>query len=200
MRKLIAIVVIALFMGCGQSGQKKEEDLSSYIDPTIGNVSRFLVPTYPTMHLPNQMLRVFPVKKERGYISDQVDAFPLQVMTHRKDGFFRMKVIQGDITDASWKQHMNIDHDLEKVHPWFFSTYLVDDGIWVSFTPGEKSAIYKFDFSSNDKRNILIEGTEEMKSVVVEDGIFTFEDQLKYTTRGIDPITRMVTARDFNSG
>ena len=89
MRKLIAIVVIALFMGCGQSGQKKEEDLSSYIDPTIGNVSRFLVPTFPTMHLPNQMLRMFPIKKD--YISDQVDAFPLQVTQHRSKGIFQMK-------------------------------------------------------------------------------------------------------------
>ncbi len=50
------------------------EENTQYIDPTIGNVSRFLVPTYPTMHLPNQMVRMFPVKLD--YISDQVDGIP----------------------------------------------------------------------------------------------------------------------------
>ncbi|MCK7531365.1 MAG: hypothetical protein MZV63_10175 [Marinilabiliales bacterium] len=57
-----------------------------------------------------------------------------------------MKVTLGEITDSSWKQKMNIDHDLEVVHPWFYSTYLIDDNIRVSFTPGEKCAIYKIDF------------------------------------------------------
>ena len=29
-------------------------DNAQYVDPTIGNVSRLLVPTFPTYHLPNQ--------------------------------------------------------------------------------------------------------------------------------------------------
>jgi len=116
-----------------------QQDFTKYVDPTIGNVSRFLVPTYPTIQLPNQMIRMYPVKKD--YISDQVEAFPLQVTSHRSKGLFKMKVMSGDITSGSWKRKMNIDHDLEKVHPWFYSTYLIDDDIRVSFTPGEKCAI-----------------------------------------------------------
>ena len=115
-----------------------QEDFTKYVDPTIGNVARFLVPTYPTFHLPNQMIRMFPVKKD--YISDQVDAFPFQVTSHRRAGILQMKVSLGEITNVSWKKKMNIDHDLEVVHPWLYSTYLIDDDIRVSFTPGEKCA------------------------------------------------------------
>ncbi len=60
-------------------------------------------------------MRMFPVKKD--YISDQVDAFPLQATRHRRPGIFQMKVTLGDITNASWKNKMNIDHDLEIVQP-----------------------------------------------------------------------------------
>jgi hypothetical protein len=32
-----------------------------YVNPYIGAISHMLVPTYPTTHLPNSMMRVFPV-------------------------------------------------------------------------------------------------------------------------------------------
>lgn len=34
-----------------------------FVNPYMGNISHLLVPTYPTIHLPNSMLRVYP---ERG--------------------------------------------------------------------------------------------------------------------------------------
>lgn len=98
--KLITLMII--FQGL-TSNLYSQEDFTKYIDPTIGNVSRFLVPTFPTMHLPNQMLRMVPVKAD--YISDQVTAFPLQIPAHRnRPGLFLMKVTLGDIVDNSWKQ------------------------------------------------------------------------------------------------
>ncbi len=169
-----------------------QEDFTKYVDPTIGNVARFLVPTYPTIHLPNQMIRMFPVKKD--YISDQVSAFPLQVVSHRSAGILQMKVSLGEITNSTWKQKMNIDHDLEIVKPWFYSTYLIDDDIRVSFTPGEKCAIYKIDFPSAEKKNILIQGKGEMKCSVNDGASFTFEEKIDYTTRGTNPVTRTMLA------
>jgi hypothetical protein len=74
---LIALLSILSFT---TSLAQETDDNTKYIDPTIGNVSRFLVPTYPTIHLPNQMLRMFPVKQD--YISDMVQAFPFQVPAH----------------------------------------------------------------------------------------------------------------------
>lgn len=51
-----------------------------------------------------------------------------------------------------------IDHDLEVVHRLLYSTHLMDDNIRVSFTAGEKCAIYKIAFPDCDKKN-LMEGT-----------------------------------------
>ena len=82
MKKVIATAVLSL---CLISSIFSQEDNTKYVDPTIGNVAQLLVPTYPTMHLPNQMIRMFPVKYD--YLGDQIDAFPLQVVTHRRNRF-----------------------------------------------------------------------------------------------------------------
>ena len=187
-RKSLVVVMLSV---CSVVNSFSQEDFTKYIDPTIGNVAQFLVPTYPTMHLPNQMIRMFPVKQD--YISDQVEAFPMQVTSHRQAGILQMKVTNGEITNSSWNQKMNIDHDLEVVHPWLYSTYLIDDNIRVSFSPGEKCAIYKIDFPDADKRNLLIKGSSEMKSIF-KDGIFTFEEKASETTRGLNPVKMVVTA------
>tara|TARA_B100000809_G_C15138466_1_gene531787 strand:- start:2087 stop:4327 length:2241 start_codon:yes stop_codon:yes gene_type:complete len=189
MKNIITIALLFLYCITPTFGQ---EDNTKYVDPTIGNVARFLVPTYPTIQLPNQMLRMFPIKKD--YISDQVDAFPLQVTSHRRPGIFQMKVTLGKIQEASWKNKMNIDHDLEVVHPWLYSTYLIDDAIRVSFTPGEKAAIYKFEFPEAAQKNILIKGSGAMKSVSNKGNSFSFVETIKYKTRGTNPVTRVMYA------
>ncbi|MCX6335665.1 MAG: GH92 family glycosyl hydrolase, partial [Bacteroidia bacterium] len=189
-RRLKESITIAVLSVCSVISSFSQEDFTKYIDPTIGNVVPFLVPTYPTMHLPNQMIRMFPVKQD--YISDQVDAFPLQVVSHRSAGILQMRVTLGEITNSSWKQKMNIDHDLEVVHPWLYSTYLIDENIRVSFTPGKKCAIYKIEFPDADKKNLLIKGSDEMKSTYDKKGTFTFEEKVGETTRGMNPVTAEV--------
>ncbi len=169
-----------------------QEDYTKYIDPKIGNVSRFLVPTYPTFHLPNQMLRMFPVKKD--YISDELSAFPLQVVSHRSAGILQMKLSLGEISSSSWKEQMIIDHDLEVVHPWYYSTYLIDDDIRVSFVPGAKSAMYKIEFPNGKRKNILIKGKDEMTGTASAGGSFTLKEKIVYKTRGIFSETRTMYA------
>ena len=192
LQKSLAIAI--LFVSASTTSFAKE-DFTKYIDPTIGNVSRFLVPTYPTFQLPNQMIRMVPVKKD--YISDQVEAFPLQVAGHRNKGLFQMKVTLGDITSDSWKHKMNIDHDLEVVHPWLYSTYLIDDNIRVSFTPGEKCAIYKIEFPEADTKNIIFKGTDELVGSSNDASSFAFEEKIEYKTRGVEPVTRVMSVFIF---
>ncbi len=189
MKKIILCFALAVFFSHSSSAQ---EDFTKYIDPKIGNVAQFLVPTYPTMHLPNQMLRMFPVKPD--YISDQVEAFPLQVVSHRSKGILQMKVTLGEINKTSWQQKMTIDHDLEVVRPWVYSTYLIDDDIRVNFAPGKKTAIYKIDFPSNKQKNILIQGTEDMQANTIDITSFTLKEKIKYTTRGENAVTREMYA------
>ena len=42
-------------VAAGASAQKQPVD---YVNPYIGNISHLLVPTFPTIHLPNSILRV----------------------------------------------------------------------------------------------------------------------------------------------
>ncbi len=189
LKKIAIIIVLSV---CSMVSSFAQEDFTKYIDPTIGNVARFLVPTYPTIHLPNQMIRMFPIKKD--YISDQLDAFPLQVVTHRSAGIMQMRVGLGEISAQSWRQKMNIDHDLEVVHPWFYSTYLIDEDIRVSFVPGVKSAVYKIDFPEGKKKNILIKGKGEMTGASIAGESFTLKEKIVYKTRGIFSETRIMYA------
>ncbi len=180
--------VLTLF--CLQSCTKAErqEDLSLYIDPTIGNVSRFLVPTYPTFHLPNQMLRMIPQKKD--YISDEVEAFPLQVAAHRDKGLFRMKVATGSKSENAVEKKMYMDHDLEIMHPWHYSTYLIEDDICLSFTPGKKSAMFKIDFPAGTDKHILIQGSDDLRGHSAPESVFRLVDKIRYKTRGLNSVTR----------
>lgn len=168
----------------------QETDNTKYIDPTIGNVSRFLVPTYPTIHLPNQMLRMFPVKQD--YISDMVQAFPFQVPAHRRKGILQMKTTLGDVNNNSWNKGMAIDHDLEIVHPWLYSTYLIEDDIKVSFTPSKKSAIYKVDFPEGTQKNFLIKGTQDMQFSEGKNS-FAVQEKRSKPTRGEHAVTNTIT-------
>lgn len=189
MKNVLALVVLFL---CSLNPSFGQDDNTGYVDPTIGNVSRFLVPTYPTIQLPNQMLRMFPVKKD--YISDQVEAFPLQVTSHRRPGIFQMKVHEGKVQEQTWKKKMNIDHDLEIVHPWLYSTYLIDEDIRVSFAPAKKAAIYKIEFPGVGQKNLLIKGSGEMKTTTNDDNSFSLVETLKYKTRGTNSVTRVMHA------
>lgn len=189
MKKNIFLIVLSFYSIVASYAQ---EDFTKYVDPTIGNVSPLLVPTYPTMQLPNQMLRMFPIKTD--YISDQVEAFPFQVTSHRSPGIFQMKVSHGDITEATWNNKMNIDHDLEVFRPWLYSTYLIDDNIRLSFAPSNKTAIYKINFPEDSKKNILIKGSNKMKLVTNTNNTLVFVENIEYTTEGTSPITRIMQA------
>jgi len=189
LRYFILTLTLSLFSVAITSAQ---EDFTKYVDPTIGNVSQLLVPTYPTFSLPNQMIRMFPIKPD--YIADQVTAWPFQVESHRTAGILKMKVTLGEITPESWDKKMAIDHDLEVVRPWHYSTYLVADEITVSFAPAKKCAIYKIDFPASAQKNILIAGTKIMKSEALGGSAFAMVEEYTYTTRGISPETRKMQA------
>ena len=185
------IIVIYFLLLLAYIPTRAQEDFTQYIDPTIGNVSKMLVPTYPTFHLPNQMLRMIPLKKD--YTSDQVTAFPLQVASHRSKGIIHMKVSVGEMTEASWNRKMTIDQHLEINHPWHYATYLVDDDINLSFTPGEKCGIYQIDFPTAKDKNIFFQGAEEMESNPLGKGTFSIKEQINYKPRHVD-ISRNMNA------
>src|SRR6201991_4190817 len=103
---LCALVSITAMSVC--NAQTGTDGNLNYIDPHIGNVGQLLEPTRPTMHLPNQMIRMYP--KRADYIDDQISSFPLNMVSHRLGEVFSIKPGSKPVDAASWNHKMPYDH------------------------------------------------------------------------------------------
>lgn len=82
-RKFIPLVLLMILIVNGCSN-KQEVVLTpvDYVNPYMGNISHLLVPTYPTVHLPNSMLRIYPERAD--YTSDKIKGLPVIVTSHQE--------------------------------------------------------------------------------------------------------------------
>ena len=143
-RKLrMGALALILYVSGNNPVQAQTNNLS-YIDATIGGVGQLLQPTRATVQLPNQMIRMFPVRKD--YLEDQIESFPLNIVSHRLGQVFALRPYVKSISADSWTHRFTFDHDLEVSRPWYFTTYLVEDEVNVEFVPGRKVGIYRFAF------------------------------------------------------
>ncbi len=127
--KLLVISLLCPFFLSGQV------DL---VDPTIGGVGFLLEPTRPTVHLPNSMVRMYPVRKDQ--LDDQISFFPLTIISHRMGELF--SIMPGENKRATWDQ--------EVTTPYYYSTYFDESLIQTEFTPEERSGYFRFSFPSNN--------------------------------------------------
>lgn len=125
--------------GGGTSPQKSPVD---YVNPYMGNISHLLVPTYPTIHLPNSMLRVYPERAD--FTGDMLSGLPIIVTSHRGSSAFNLSPYQGE--EAGLKPVINYSYDHEKIHPYRYQVYLDDNNIDVDYAPSHQSAVYSITF------------------------------------------------------
>ena len=136
-RALSALVLLGLVSGANAQTRKDPVD---YVNPYIGNISHLLVPTYPTIHLPNSMLRVIP---QRGdFTSPKIGGLPILSTSHRGSSAFNLLPFEGAESDL--KSRMSYNYDQEKIHPYAYSVYLEDLDTDVNFAPSHKAGIYSF--------------------------------------------------------
>jgi len=123
-----------------------------YVNPLIGNISHLLVPTFPTVHLPNSMLRVTP---ERGdYTTDMIKGLPVAITSHRGSSAFNISAEQGD--ESSLVPVSAYSYDLEKITPYRYSVYLDDVQISVDYAPSNHSGLYELIFEKPEKNYIVV--------------------------------------------
>jgi predicted alpha-1,2-mannosidase len=132
-----------------------QESNLRFVDPTIGNIGRLLEPTRPTVHLPNQMIRFAPQRKD--YLDLHISSFPLNIVSHRLGQVFAMKPSIGATSPDSWKVKQTYDHDLEVIKPWYYSTYLLNDDITVEFTPGKRVGYFQIHFPTAKQKSLLFD-------------------------------------------
>lgn len=123
-----------------------------YVNPYIGNISHLLVPTYPLVHLPNSMLRVYPQKEEYG--SDKVRGLPLLQISHRGSFAFNLSPFQGKECELS--QCFDFDYDNEVIKPYYYKVDLCKQQLHVEFAPSHQSAIYHIDYRQKTTTPYLI--------------------------------------------
>ena len=152
--KFLSLTVLAVtVVSCTTSTQEKTN--TRYIDPYIGTVVPFENPNRPVVHLPNQMVRVFPWRYD--HLDLQITGFPLLALNIiTPQVIFSVKPSTGDVTDTSFNRKLNYDTDFEITRPWYYSTRLNEDNTTVEFTVGEKTGIYRFTFPEGKKKNLLL--------------------------------------------
>ncbi len=115
-----------------------------YVDPSIGGVGFLLEPTRPVVHLPNGMVRVYPVRKDA--LDDRIRSFPLSIISHRLGELFWMMPVGGVPDSGAWGRAAA--YDQEKITPYYYSTRLDDLLIRIEFTPAERCGYFRFTFPS----------------------------------------------------
>ncbi len=115
-----------------------------YVDPTIGGQGILLAPTRPTVSLPNSMVRVYPVRADQ--LDDQIDSFPLTIISHRQAELFWL--MPGDGLPDPWDRPAAYDQEIET--PYYYSAVLQDSRIRIEFTPTARCGYYRFTFPSGN--------------------------------------------------
>jgi predicted alpha-1,2-mannosidase len=146
-------VLLFLLIGILESCSGQSSNLQ-YVDPTIGNVGQLLEPTRPTVHQPNQMVRMAPIRKD--HLDQYISSFPLNIVSHRLGEVFSLKPGMQPISAETGRRRLRFDHGLESIHPWHYSTYLLDEEITVEFTPGKKTGMYRFSFPASKEGGKLL--------------------------------------------
>ncbi len=150
---LYCVTIILGLIAVTACSSKKAGDATpvEYVNPYVGNISHMLVPTYPTIHLPNSLLRVYP---ERGdFTGDRLHGLPLIVTSHRGSSAFNLSPFHGETMPS--KPVIDYSYDQEIITPYSYYVYLEDENIDVDFAVSHQSAIYSFDFPDNSDSHLM---------------------------------------------
>lgn len=137
---------LALLVSCSTPNVTEKTPVD-YVNPYMGNISHLLVPTFPTIHLPNSMLRVYPERPD--YTADQIKGLPLIVTSHRGSSAFNLSPYQG--SEETLRPVVNYTYDNEVIKPYYYRVYLDKQNTDVKYAPSHQSAQYEissglFDF------------------------------------------------------
>lgn len=137
---------------CSKSLDNTEMTPVDYVNPYMGNISHLLVPTFPTVQLPNSMLRVYPNRAD--FTGDRLFGLPVIVTNHRENSAFILNVVSGN--DRILKPIEEYSYDNEVIKPYYYNVYLDEENINVAFAPGHQSALYRISFEKEGSRYVVL--------------------------------------------
>lgn len=170
------MVITQFCSGCSQ-GDSQMKDPVDWVNPYMGNISHLLVPTFPTIHLPNSMLRVYPERDD--FTADVVKGLPLIVTSHRSHSSFNFSPMQCSEQEITPYKYFSYDNEVLK--PYYYEVVLEDLDADIKFAPSHRSAIYRIDFSQNAPAYLVVNsGNGELK---VEKNVICGYQQIENQTR-----------------
>lgn len=148
----IAVVMLVAIFTISFKPVNDSNNPIDYVNPYMGNISHLLVPTFPTIHLPNSMLRVYP--ERRDFTEDLISGLPLIITSHRGSSAFNLSPFQGQISDLA--PVINYSYDNEQLTPYSYSVYLDEQQINVNFGLSRQSAMYEIDFTKDEDAYLIV--------------------------------------------
>ncbi len=148
-----------LAVSCSSSGDKSvsaEKQPVDYVNPYMGNISHLLVPTFPTVHLPNSMLRVVPPR--RDFTEIRLQGLPVVLTSHRGSTAFNLSPFQGNEDEI--KPVIEYSYDQEKLTPYSYAVYLDDQQIEVDFGLSHQSAAYDLKFEKDAPAYLVLNSSD----------------------------------------
>ncbi|MDF2849630.1 MAG: alpha-mannosidase [Sphingobacterium multivorum] len=156
LRTICCCSLLSVSMLKGFSQARMTKDYVDYVNPYMGNISHLLVPTYPTVHLPNSLLRVYP---ERGdYTSDRLFGLPLIVTSHRGRSAFNLSPMVK--LPSGLKPVQLYSYDQEEIHPYAYSVLLDQENIQVDYALSHQSGMYTFTFPGTSTKYLQFNSQE----------------------------------------
>lgn len=148
MRKLLFFCFVSLSFIA--HAQKQISNLQ-FVDTRIGGVGLILEPTKPTVHLPNQMIRMFPIRKDQ--IDDQISGYTLTISSHRQASLFSILPLSGIADDKVWDFKSTYDLETHKPESYYA---VLNDNVQARYAPAAHSGFWTFDFDNGTENSIRL--------------------------------------------
>ena len=164
---LISLFLLSFLCACSDN---KTEPVN-YVNPYIGNISHLLVPTYPTVHLPNSMLRFYPNRD--NFTSNNMLGFPLNVVSHRSGKVFTIS----PFTEKTGNIPQNLTYtcDNEIITPYSYSVTLDEPNVEAKFVPAGKSGFFSFRFNEGEDQDFILKTTNQGEFVYENNAISGYD-------------------------
>jgi predicted alpha-1,2-mannosidase len=152
--KLVILIAGLITLGCNKVFSQAIDGKGpvDLVNPYMGNISHLLVPTYPTIHLPNSFLRVYPERAD--FTTLKLKGLPLMVTSHRGSSAFNLSPVSGELT--SFSPVVNYTYDHEKITPYSYSVTLDEQDIDISMAVSHQSGLYEIFFRQTGKSHIIL--------------------------------------------
>jgi predicted alpha-1,2-mannosidase len=151
MKILILLYINVVFIFYSAGAQNIKSNLN-YVDPTIGSVGLILEPTRPTVHLPNSMVRVFPIRKDQ--LDDKISSFPLTISSHRQPSLFGIMAFTGNEASLLWDKKFTWDQEITT--PYYYKVRLEETGDSIEFSPASRSGYFRFHYNGAETPTIRL--------------------------------------------